>query len=96
MESVTNPSKYVLCISNEGCDDLHVRQVYRMLPDPRSERAGLIRIVDESGEDYLYPKGNFARISIAQHSRDSVQKVFRNGNAESHRRVTKPKLAKTK
>ena len=96
MAAMTKTTKYVLCISNVGCDDLRLRQVYRMLPDLRSERTGLIRIVDDSGEDYLYPKANFARISIAQDSRDSVQRVFLNGNVDSNRQPTKPKLAKTK
>ncbi len=49
--------KPVLCVRNRGPSaDLIFRKVYRRLPDHKAERRGMIRIVDESGEDYLYPR----------------------------------------
>lgn len=48
-----------VCIKNEGCDDLQLRKLYPILPDEAAEAAGLIRIIDDSGEDYLYPAENF-------------------------------------
>lgn len=46
----------VLCLRNDGYEqDLAPHKVYEVLPDPSAERSGWIRIVDETGEDYLYP-----------------------------------------
>lgn len=39
-------------------------QSYRLLPDPRGEKLGLIRVIDESGKDYLYPRGMFVPIEL--------------------------------
>ena len=57
--------RYVICLSNEGFKaSLEVRKVYVALPEPRSEQHGLTRVVDESGEDYLYPSRLFAEIDL--------------------------------
>jgi hypothetical protein len=57
--------RFVLCISNEGYPaSLEVRKVYPLLPDAASELHGLLRVVDESGEDYLYPRGFFVNIEL--------------------------------
>ncbi len=54
---------YRLCVANRGFRaSLMVRRVYRALPDPSAEARGLVRVVDESGEDYLYPEGLFVAI----------------------------------
>ena len=52
---------FAICIKNEDCDDLELRKLYQILPDEAAEESGLLRVVDESGEDYLYPAGNFIR-----------------------------------
>jgi hypothetical protein len=50
------PPRLVVCIRNDDYElDLAVNSVYEVLPDPSAERSGWIRIVDETGEDYLYP-----------------------------------------
>jgi hypothetical protein len=43
---------------------LIVRRIYRVLADPEASARGLVRVVDESGEDYLYPSGLFAQIEL--------------------------------
>ena len=49
--------KLVICLDNSGYEvSLERRKIYVAIPDPRAERLGQIRIVDESGEDYLYPE----------------------------------------
>ncbi|MBL7133782.1 MAG: hypothetical protein ISS78_06765 [Phycisphaerae bacterium] len=54
-----------LCINNEGYPvSLELRKVYEILPDEEAGRLGQIRIVDESGEDYLYPQDFFEVISL--------------------------------
>jgi len=54
--------QYVLCLNNEGYPvSLEEGKIYEMLPEGRPER-DLIRVIDESGEDYLYPSERFARV----------------------------------
>jgi hypothetical protein len=55
---------FVICIRNDGCDDLEIRKLYQVLPDESAERSGFIRVIDESGEDYLYPSDNFLVVDL--------------------------------
>lgn len=58
--------RFVVCLDNTGYDaSLDVRKLYRVIADDKSEKLGLLRIVDESGEDYLYPKKLFAAIDVS-------------------------------
>ena len=60
-----NSRKLFVCIHNEGyAVSLDVRKIYQGVTDVDAEKMGLIRIIDESGEDYLYPKACFAPISL--------------------------------
>ena len=62
---------YVLCIKNDDYPaSLEVRKVYRRIPDAKSQKLGLMRVVDESGEDYLYPAQNFVTIELPQSASD--------------------------
>jgi hypothetical protein len=63
----------VVCVSNEGYPaSLERRKIYVALGDAGAERHGLIRIVDESGDDYLYPKALFRPIAPPQGVRGAV------------------------
>lgn len=56
---------YLLCVKNDGYPaSLLVRRLYEQLPDEDAERHGLVRIIDESEEDYLYPAKFFATLDI--------------------------------
>ena len=57
------PPWFALCIRRGVDDDLEVRKAYRVLPAASNE-AGFLRVVDESGEDYLYPSANFVMIEV--------------------------------
>jgi hypothetical protein len=57
-------SKFVLCIRNGASADLEVRKVYQVFPDSSAARDGYVRIVDESGEDYLYPSSYFVPVRL--------------------------------
>ena len=61
-----NPEpRYALCLDNEGCRaSLEVRKIYQVLPDPDAEREGLIRVIDNSGEDYLYESSSFVFLKL--------------------------------
>jgi hypothetical protein len=63
----------VVCISNEGyAVSLEKRKIYLALRDEQAEKRGLIRVVDESGEDYLYPKTFFRSIALPQAVKKAV------------------------
>ena len=57
-------SRFVLCIRNEGEDDLEPRKVYQVLSDRSAAREGMARVIDESGEDYLYPAKYFVPVKL--------------------------------
>jgi hypothetical protein len=56
--------RFILCIDEADCDDLQKGKVYRVLADAKAGREGLVRVIDESGEDYLYPEERFVAIEI--------------------------------
>jgi hypothetical protein len=63
----------VVCVNNEGYPaSLERRKIYVALRDADAEKHGLIRIVDESGDDYLYPKALFRSIALPQAVRKAV------------------------
>jgi len=56
---------FAVCVCNKGYEaSLELRKIYQNMADPESKRHGLVRIIDESGEDYLYPKGSFLPIVL--------------------------------
>ena len=60
-----NPKIFGLCIKNRGYPaSLETRKIYEMLADPWAAARGLVRVIDESGEDYLYPATNFVLIEL--------------------------------
>src|SRR5690606_3080029 len=65
--------KLVICLDNEGYEvSLERRKIYVAIPDARAEKLGQVRIVDESGDDYLYPKDSFVEVSLPQPVRRAV------------------------
>ena len=63
-------SRYVLCVKNRGyAASLERRKVYRRLNDSRASRHGLIRVIDESGQDYLYPNDYFVSVAVPKTAR---------------------------
>jgi hypothetical protein len=67
-----NEMNYVLCVRNDDCEDLEVRKIYKVLPDERASQDGCLRIVDESGEDYLYPESYFLFIELPLKARELI------------------------
>jgi hypothetical protein len=57
--------RYVVCIDNKGYEaSLIPRKIYELIPDARAEKDDLIRVIDESGEDYLYSLRHFVFIEL--------------------------------
>ena len=64
---------YVVCIRNEGYPaSLELLKIYQAIADERAAQDQLIRVIDESGEDYLYPADYFASIELPQ----AVEQAF--------------------
>lgn len=60
-------SRYLLCIDNEGYRaSLELRKVYQGIGDPEAEARGLVRVIDESGDDYSYPASFFVPIEVPE------------------------------
>ena len=65
---------YVVCLSNAGYQaSLEVRKLYRTVSDDLAARSGLIRVVDESGEDYAYPASMFAAVELPEAVESALQ-----------------------
>lgn len=66
-------TQFVVCIENEGyAASLELRKIYRLVADADAAEHQLIRVIDESGEDYLYPVEYFVPIELPQ----AVEKAF--------------------
>ena len=76
LEEAAKRPRYVVCLENKGHrGSLETRKVYRALADAKGERAGLVRIIDESGEDYLYPTRWFARVSVPAKAKKALERA---------------------
>jgi hypothetical protein len=66
MEYPHSERQPVRCVQNEGYEvDLRVGRVYHMLPDPAGDRRGFLRVIDETGEDFMLPKRCFQLLEAA-------------------------------
>ena len=67
-------ARFAVCVKNDGYEvSLERRKIYRVLPDAEAARHKQIRVIDESGEDYLYPEEFFAPIELPQSVRRALQ-----------------------
>jgi hypothetical protein len=72
METTIKKYKYAVCIENRDSEDIEKRKVYQVLADEDAEGEGYYRVVDESGEDYLYPQSYFVLISLPQEAEKAL------------------------
>ena len=80
-------ASFALCV--EDAEDLEARKLYQVLPDREAAREGYIRIVDESGEDYIYPSELFVPVTLPA----AVLKRLR-GSARARHGVARRRSAK--
>lgn len=67
-------TQYVVCVKNEDYPaSLELRKLYQVLQDKNAAKSGLVRIVDESGEDYLYPADYFLAMKLPRTVAKAVQ-----------------------
>jgi hypothetical protein len=72
MKKSSGRKHFVLCIENRECEDLEKGKVYPLLSDAKAKREGYIRVVDESGEDYLYPEAYFVPVDLPEKAREAL------------------------
>jgi hypothetical protein len=73
MNGSMKTKRYVVCVRNQGYPaSLELRKIYELVPDQEAEAHGMLRLVDESGEDYLYSKSLFLPIDVPE----SVTQAF--------------------
>ena len=72
MINATTDPQYAVCVRNEECEDLEIRKIYQLLPDATAAREGYVRVIDESGEDYLYPESYFVPVRLPQKAQRAV------------------------
>ena len=73
MKAENTQPRFAVCIDNAAYpDDLMVRTIYQVLPDESAARSNYVRVIDETGEDYLYPAELFVLIEVPL----EVQKVL--------------------
>ena len=78
MESQNTEVRFAICINDGGyVDDLKVRTVYQVLPDESAARSSYIRVVDETGEDYLYPATLFIPIEVPREAAEALMHAAR-------------------
>jgi hypothetical protein len=66
-------SRFLICVDNKGYRvSLEKRKIYVAIPDAMVRRHGQVRVIDESGDDYLYPKSLFLPITIPQSLRKAI------------------------
>lgn len=69
----TSATKFVVCLKNKGYEvSLEPRKIYRILPDADAAKHRQLRVIDESGDDYLYPANYFTAIELPQPVRKAV------------------------
>jgi len=65
-----------ICVDNAGYEmSLERRKVYPVLPDADAEQDDYVRIIDETGEDYLFPASRFVFLTVSQDIREAVLAV---------------------
>ena len=73
MDKAKENYSFGLCIENKDCEDLEKRKIYQMLPDEEADKEGYIRVIDESGEDYLYPQSYFIVVQLPRKAQEALQ-----------------------
>jgi hypothetical protein len=70
------PGQFAVCIDNGEYDaDLIVGKIYRVVKAKRNDRASDIRVLDESGEDYLYPRGWFVPVELPLRAKKALAAI---------------------
>jgi hypothetical protein len=77
MKNMKSNPRFAICINNSGYPaSLELHKIYRVLPDKEAQLDGDLRVIDESGEDYLFPSDYFILIDLPQTIVRALNKSF--------------------
>jgi hypothetical protein len=76
METKEIQINFAVCLATSEDEDLEVGKVYRILPDAKAEEVDCLRVIDESGEDYLYPAKRFMVLDLPEAERERLRAVL--------------------
>jgi hypothetical protein len=75
MKASPRPTQFAICVKNRGYPaSLELHKVYRVLPDDDAKSDGDLRVVDESGEDYLYPSNYFVVVDLPRDTAKTLKR----------------------
>jgi hypothetical protein len=75
---IKHEAHFVICVENKGyAASLELRKIYQVSPDKAASKLHQIRVIDESGEDYLYPEDYFVSVQLPL----AVERAFRRATA---------------
>ncbi len=73
MEESRSDRRFALCVVNKDSEDLEKRKIYVVVPDEEAEKEGCFRVIDESGEDYLYPASYFILVELPAEAQEALR-----------------------
>jgi len=77
MKAPARPAQFAICVKNRGYPaSLELHKVYRVLADDDAASDGDLRVVDESGEDYLYPSNYFVLVDLPRDTAKTLKRSF--------------------
>lgn len=68
-------TKFAVCIQSDDADLLTPRMIYEVLPDEAASKSNYVRVVDNEGEDYLYPAAYFMFLDLPQDVKQAISKA---------------------
>jgi len=76
MKEQQTKTQFAICVRNKDYEaSLELRKIYQVIPDVTAKGHGYLRVIDESGEDYLYPEGYFVPIELPLDVEEAILKA---------------------
>jgi len=95
----TREKAFAICVENRGAEDLDIRKVYRVLHDKDAAATGYVRVIDDSGEDYLYPADYFVFVELPRKAKRALtatrSPAMRRGSSNKPLQRTRARVARS-
>jgi hypothetical protein len=77
---MTDSKKFAVCVKNDGYEvSLELRKLYEVLDDAYADQHGMIRVIDESGEDYLFGQDYFVPVELPETLATTLRELAHSG-----------------
>jgi hypothetical protein len=77
MPTTSRQIRFAICLTAHSDEDLQIGKVYRVLPDAKAAEVACLRVIDDSGEDYLYAANRFVVVKLPEKARGRLLKVVK-------------------